>query len=30
MQEHSETIAKLVNTNSPTADDNLEAKINLI
>jgi hypothetical protein len=30
MQKHSETIAKLANTNSPTADDNLEAKINLI
>jgi hypothetical protein len=30
MQEHSETIAKLTNTNSPTADDNLEAKINLM
>jgi hypothetical protein len=30
VQGHSETIAKLANTNSPTANDNLEAKINLI
>lgn len=30
MQEHSETIAKLANTNSSTANDNLEGRINLI